>query len=101
MYIAVVKPFKDRSLYTVELINELLLLVSSYTPFYSSDYNNQNGFHEFKYNVGWIMIGIIVTLIFYNVLVISKKVIRDFKQKLRSRKAAAINRSGQVYKYNI
>ena len=44
--------------------------MTSYTLFYYSDYNNQQGFNEFKYNVGWIMLSLIATLISLNVLVI-------------------------------
>ena len=75
MYVKNCKPFKDKDLLQIEVINETFLLLTSYTLFYYSDYNNQEGFSEFKYNVGWIMIGLIVTLIGFNMFVIVRETI--------------------------
>ena len=52
-----------------------------------ADYNNQDGFHEFKYNVGWLMILVIVVFIIFNVTVISRMVLSDLKVKYRARMA--------------
>ena len=98
MYISSFKPFKDKSLYTVELTNELILLLSSYMLFYYADYNNQDGFHEFKYNVGWLIILIIVIFIVYNMIVITKKVLGVIKMKYKAYLAS--KKGTRKFKYN-
>ena len=84
MYIAVVRPFKDPMLYPVELSNEALLLLAGYSLLYYSDFNGQQGFNEFKYNVGWMMIGLIVCLIIFNMIVILKKLASLLKKKAKA-----------------
>ena len=98
-YTASKRPFKDRDLYSAELINEFLLLLTSYGLFYYSDFNNQKGFNEFKYNVGWIMIGLIITLIAFNMYIILKKIISIVKNKFKDR--IAEQKRKYAYRYSI
>ena len=66
--------------------------------FYYADYNNQDGFHEFKYNVGWLMILVIVVFIIFNVTVISRMVLSDLKVKYRARMAS--KKGLRTFKYD-
>jgi hypothetical protein len=73
--------------------------MSSYGLFYYSDFNGQKGFNEFKYNVGWIMIGLIITLIAFNMYIILKKIISIAKNKFKDR--IAEQKRKYAHRYSI
>ena len=64
-----------------EIINEIFLLLSSYSLLYYTDYNNLTGAEDYKYNVGWIAMGLIVTVLFWNVGQLLKKTIYKIIKK--------------------
>ena len=66
-------------------MNEGMLLLSSYILFYYTDYNKIVGFEDYKYNAGWVVMGLIMTTIICNIVRILKKVLLDLKKKLMSR----------------
>ena len=71
-----------------ELINESLAISMSYTLFFYSDYNNKfKEFKELKYNIGWFVVGSVLTMILWNAVIISRQSFMVLKAKLRSYQA--------------
>ena len=97
IYISHFKPHKQRSANLAELINEGLLLLSSYILFYYTDYNNITGFEDYKYNAGWVAMGLIMLVIVWNVVRILRKDFSPFKNKVMSR----CKRKGKTKKHQL
>ena len=51
------------------------------------DYYKVKKFHEFKYNTGWGVIGLIMFVIVWNVAIITRQAIGIILDKLKSHKA--------------
>ena len=83
-YVSSIKPYKSASLNKHELINESFLIMISYTLFYNTEYNNVVGTKEFRYNVGWALIGVILFTLGWNVTVIARKAVGIFKGKVKA-----------------
>ena len=56
----------------------------SYTLFYNTEYNNVVGTKTFRYNVGWVLIGVILFTLVWNLAVITCKAVGIVKDKTRA-----------------
>ena len=82
IYLLNVKPYNDKINFKHEFINECFLILVLYTLYYSTNYLNIIGQKGFQYNVGWIIIGLIMLVLLANMLIIIWQVLRVPKRKV-------------------
>ena len=82
IYILNVRPYSDTQFNQHELINECFLILVLYTLYFFTSYVDVQSQGQFAYNIGFIIIGLILICIVWNVLIITRKVLKQLKLKI-------------------
>ena len=75
IYVLTQRPYSNKPFNGHEVTNECFLMMLLYTVLFSTNYNNVPGHKEFLYHVGWVVIGILLTVILWNIGIILRRVL--------------------------
>lgn len=102
-YIFTVRPFKKELLNRIELMNESIILILSYVCLFFTGIVYD---YEFKLQIGWLYVWIIVGCIFFNMsIIVNESLIKPFyyrvlfKRKLKEIKKRSTNTNNQTLVY--
>ena len=82
IYILNVRPYINRQFNKHEFINECFLILVLYTLYFFTSYVDVQSQGQFAYNIGFLIIGLILICIVWNVIIITLKVLKQLKWKV-------------------